>query len=206
MRGRLWKIEKNGWKLTMLMSHHPVPDDIIGHAEHEDAARLLAGLSLLLPLDPGRIDGAHHGLLAGGPRVLHGRADDHVVADGVVHLIAVLGVDADPPGEGGEGGALLGVPDDVVVHGGGVGAVDGDRRLEEEGRAHLEGVEEGVPLEEAGGAVVGEVEVHAVPGHHPPPPPPTCRAHPAVRSAPSWCWSPPGCPRWRTCTPPPCRG
>ena len=45
--------------------------------------------------------------------------------------------------------------------------MDGDRRLEEEGRAHLEGVDEGVPLEEAGGAVVGEVEVHAVPGHKP---------------------------------------
>mmetsp|Transcript_63504 Transcript_63504/g.196576 ORF Transcript_63504/g.196576 Transcript_63504/m.196576 type:complete len:795 (-) Transcript_63504:538-2922(-) len=116
-----------------LVADDPVLDEVVGHTDPEDPAPLRGHAAV--PVDRA---------------VLPPGADDHVPAEGIVHLVAVLRVEAH--------GAV--VPQDVLVHGGLVRAVDGD--------AYLLGADHGVALEDAAGAGTHDVEVQAVPAHERP--------------------------------------
>mmetsp|Transcript_100532 Transcript_100532/g.293061 ORF Transcript_100532/g.293061 Transcript_100532/m.293061 type:complete len:242 (+) Transcript_100532:933-1658(+) len=110
---------------AVLVAYDSVLDQVVGHSNEEDACedRLVQPV-LRASLVPG--------------------ADHDVLLDGVVHLVAVLRVDADAPR----------VEDRVLLHEREVRAVDRD--------AHLLGLLHGVALEDAAGAVPHPVEVQAV--------------------------------------------
>mmetsp|Transcript_35303 Transcript_35303/g.94016 ORF Transcript_35303/g.94016 Transcript_35303/m.94016 type:complete len:207 (+) Transcript_35303:1588-2208(+) len=114
---------------AVLVTNHPVSDQVVRHANQEDARHLV---KVVQPSDRA---------------LLPPRAHDDVVADHVVHLIAVLRVDAH--------GAR--VEDDVLVNHRAVCAVHCD--------ADLHRVDDSVPLEDALRTVTEKVEVKTVATH-----------------------------------------